>query len=93
MSPGPLRLESRSDFINLAQSEKGIEKNRDFVPGKDGQEQDEEDEGVSMSTIQVPRQKYIPVSKAELLDAIVLMMFESQQDDGDDAHHFLLLSS
>ncbi|XP_062154881.1 uncharacterized protein LOC133862961 isoform X2 [Alnus glutinosa] len=93
MSPGPLRLESRSDFINLAQSEKVIEKNRDFVPGKDGQEQNEEDEGISMSTIQVPRQKYIPVSKAELLDAIVLMMFESQQDDGDDAHHFLLLSS
>lgn len=72
-----------------------MKKNRDFVPGKDGQEQDEEEEeeGASISRIQVPRQKYIPVSKAELLDAVVLMMFESQKDDGDDAQQFLLLSS
>ncbi|KAE7997525.1 hypothetical protein FH972_002153 [Carpinus fangiana] len=91
MSPGPLRLDSASDTINLAQSEKEMKKNKDFPPGKVGEEED----GVSISRIQMPRQKYIPVSKAELLDAVVLMMFESQRDDGigDDTHQFLLLSS
>lgn len=83
-----MRFDSTSDTINLAQSEKKMKKNKDFLPGKVGEEED----GVSISRIQVPRQKYIPVSKAELLDAVVLMMFESQQDD-DDAHQFLLLSS
>ncbi|XP_059457263.1 uncharacterized protein LOC132187106 [Corylus avellana] len=83
-----MRFGSTSDTINLAQSEKKMKKNKDFLPGKVGEEED----GVSISRIQVPRQKYIPVSKAELLDAVVLMMFESQQDD-DDANQFLLLSS
>ncbi|XAR62907.1 hypothetical protein NMG60_11022644 [Bertholletia excelsa] len=44
------------------------------------------DEGVS--GIQVPRQRYISISKAELLDAIV-KMFESQEE----IDQFLLLSS
>ncbi|XP_035539265.1 uncharacterized protein LOC109021288 isoform X2 [Juglans regia] len=74
-----------------------MEKPKDFVPRKDEQEQnkkqgEEEEEGISISKLQVPRQKYIPVSKAELLDAIVSMMFKSQKD-GDDSHEFLLLSS
>ncbi|XP_040999931.1 uncharacterized protein LOC121246027 isoform X5 [Juglans microcarpa x Juglans regia] len=74
-----------------------MEKPKDFVPRKDEQEQnkkqgEEEEEGISISKLQVPRQKYISVSKAELLDAIVSMMFESQKD-GDDSHEFLLLSS
>ncbi|KAL6322159.1 hypothetical protein AAG906_005100 [Vitis piasezkii] len=42
----------------------------------------------AISGIQVPRQKYIPISKSDLLDAIVLK-FDSQQD----VDHFLLLSS
>lgn len=42
----------------------------------------------ALSGIQVPRQKYIPISKSDLLDAIVLK-FDSQQD----VDHFLLLSS
>ena len=79
-------------------------KKRDFVPKQDDpeeekqqqqqKEEEEEEEGVSISRIKVPRQKYIPVSKAELLDAIVLKMFQSQQDNGDgDTQQFLLLSS
>lgn len=44
-----------------------------------------------ISGIQVPRQKYIPVSKAELLDAIVLMIFRSKQEE--DTRQFLQLSS
>ncbi|PPD72447.1 hypothetical protein GOBAR_DD30646 [Gossypium barbadense] len=43
-----------------------------------------------ISRIQVPRQKYIPVSKAELLDAIVSSLFESRDED---ARQFRLLSS
>ena len=42
----------------------------------------------AISGIQVPRQRYIPISKSELLDAIVLM-FDSQED----IDQFLLLSS
>ncbi|PPS11973.1 hypothetical protein GOBAR_AA08682 [Gossypium barbadense] len=42
-----------------------------------------------ISRIQVPRQKYIPVSKAELLDAIVSSLFESRDED---ARQFRLLS-
>jgi hypothetical protein len=38
----------------------------------------------------VSREKYIPVSKAELLDAVLLKVFASQDDD---ANQFLLLSS
>uniref|UniRef100_A0AB38Z7F5 DUF3754 n=1 Tax=Paeonia suffruticosa TaxID=45171 RepID=A0AB38Z7F5_PAESU len=45
----------------------------------------------NISGIQVPRQKYIPVSKAELLDAIVLMIFRSKQEE--DTRQFLQLSS
>uniref|UniRef100_A0A6N2LP19 Uncharacterized protein n=2 Tax=Salix viminalis TaxID=40686 RepID=A0A6N2LP19_SALVM len=48
----------------------------------------EEERGISK--IQVSREKYIPVSKAELLDAVLLKLFDSQDDD---ANQFLLLSS
>ena len=86
----------------MTPTKKKKKKKRDFVPKQDDpeeeqqqqQEEEEEEEGVSISRIKVPRQKYIPVSKAELLDAIVLKMFQSQQDDGDgDTQQFLLLSS
>ncbi|KAI9180910.1 hypothetical protein LWI28_009370 [Acer negundo] len=56
---------------------------------KDVAPQDQE-EGISISRIQVPRQKYIAVSKTELLDAIVSTMFHSEDDDKDQ---FLLISS
>ncbi|XP_020538554.1 uncharacterized protein LOC105642744 isoform X2 [Jatropha curcas] len=75
-------LESTLDMkevVTLMQNDKN-----DPVPG--GQEE-EEDKGISK--IRVARQKYIPVSKAELLDAIVLKLFDSQ----DEANEFLLLSS
>ena len=88
----------------MTPTKKKKKKKRDFVPKQDDpeeekqqqqeEEEEEEEEGVSISRIKVPRQKYIPVSKAELLDAIVLKMFQSQQDNGDgDTQQFLLLSS
>ncbi|KAK4587661.1 hypothetical protein RGQ29_018891 [Quercus rubra] len=98
-------MESRTDdVIEMTPTKKKKKKKRDFVPKQDDpeeekqqqqqQEEEEEEEGVSISRIKVPRQKYIPVSKAELLDAIVLKMFQSQQDNGDgDTQQFLLLSS
>ncbi|CAL1398812.1 unnamed protein product [Linum trigynum] len=55
---------------------------------EDGDEGDEEDEK-GISRIRVPRQKYIPVPKAELLDAILLKFFDSKED----ADQFLNLSS
>ena len=96
-------MESRTDdVIEMTPTKKKKNKKRDFVPKQDDpeeeqqqqQEKEEEEEGVSISRIKVPRQKYIPVSKAELLDAIILKMFQSQQDNGDgDTQQFLLLSS
>lgn len=100
-------MESRTDdVIEMTPTTKKKKKKRDFVPKQDDpeeekqqqqqqeEEEEEEEEGVSISRIKVPRQKYIPVSKAELLDAIVLKMFQSQQDDDDgDTQQFLLLSS
>ncbi|XP_057422529.1 uncharacterized protein LOC130716577 isoform X2 [Lotus japonicus] len=52
---------------------------------------DDDEEGVGISKIQVPRQKHIPISKSHLLDAILSNMFNQDQDD--DAHHFRLLTS
>lgn len=51
----------------------------------------DEDEEVGISKLQVPRQKYIPVSKSDLLDSIVSMIFKS--DDPDDILHFRRLAS
>lgn len=49
---------------------------------------DDEEEGISK--IRVPRQKYIPVSKSELLDGIISALFDSKDED---ANQFLLFSS
>lgn len=49
-----------------------------------------------ISRIPVPRHKHIPVSKAQLLDAIVSTFFNSNHGDDHDHHdaqHFLLISS
>ncbi|XP_057781212.1 uncharacterized protein LOC130999635 [Salvia miltiorrhiza] len=48
----------------------------------------DEDKRTSSSGIQVPRQRYVPVSKSELLDAIVSSMFPSPEE----ARQFLALS-
>ncbi|XVF72891.1 hypothetical protein PTKIN_Ptkin12aG0157100 [Pterospermum kingtungense] len=83
-------LESRNDGVKLTQSDTD-----DLVPRikneEEGEEEDkqEEEEKPGISRIQVSRQKYIPVSKAELLDAIVSRLFDSRDED---AHHFRLLS-
>ncbi|CAN0885015.1 hypothetical protein LINGRAHAP2_LOCUS15000 [Linum grandiflorum] len=66
------------------------EEEEDRKQEEDGEEDDyEEDDEKGISRIRVPRQKYIPVSKADILDAILLKFFDSQ----DDADQFLNLSS
>lgn len=89
----PLKSESKSKPNRKDVIESNPNKGKkDVVPGNQGhnQVQDEfEEEGISISKIQVPRQKYIPVPKAELLDAIISTMLNSQ----DDKDQFLLISS
>ncbi|XP_022992156.1 uncharacterized protein LOC111488573 isoform X1 [Cucurbita maxima] len=65
-------------------------------PNNNGDMADDDFQDKGISRIPVPRQKHIPVSKAQLLDAIVSTFFNSNHDDDDDdpdAQHFLLLSS
>lgn len=75
-------LETRND-VNLT-----ITDTSGVVPRIKNDEDEDEEPGISR--IQVPRQKYIPVSKAELLDAVVSSLFESRDED---ARQFRLLSS
>ncbi|KAJ7952075.1 DUF3754 family protein [Quillaja saponaria] len=82
----PLEPKTQSIQQRAQTKKKRIKNKKGVVPkGKD-----EEDDDVGISKIQVPRQKYIPVSKSDLLDAIVSMMFQSPEEE--DVHHFLLLS-
>lgn len=53
------------------------------------EDEEEEEEGILISRIQVPRQKFISVSKSELLDAIISTMFHSQ----DEKDQFRRISS
>ncbi|WVY99614.1 hypothetical protein V8G54_025684 [Vigna mungo] len=57
-------------------------------PSVGGDDDGDEEEGISK--IGVPRQKHIPVSKSQLVDAILSIMFNQSQDV---AHHFRLLTS
>ncbi|XP_060669499.1 uncharacterized protein LOC107428209 [Ziziphus jujuba] len=77
-----------TDTTKINDQKNGVQGNR----GEEGEEEEEEEEeeGKGISRIRVPRQKYITISKAELLDGIVSNMFDS---DADDTKHFLLLSS
>ncbi|XP_024024060.1 uncharacterized protein LOC21387328 [Morus notabilis] len=61
--------------------------------GDDDNEEDEERKGISK--IRVPRQKYISVSKADLLSGILSNIFRASavDDQDDDEEDFLLLSS
>ncbi|GAV79245.1 DUF3754 domain-containing protein [Cephalotus follicularis] len=60
-----------------------------FTPPKVDNEEEADDKGISR--IQVPRQRHIPVSKAELLDAILVNMFDDSRDE--DSQDFVLVSS
>ncbi|KAL9270927.1 hypothetical protein AKJ16_DCAP12164 [Drosera capensis] len=62
--------------------------------GEGGAESDGGGEGESWSPsrIQVPRQSYIPVSKRDLLDALVLVLGRDSDDGGLVGRQFLLLS-
>lgn len=82
-------LESQLDMsrvFTLTQSDKN---DRVLGEGLEEEEEQEEEDEKGISKIRVARQKYIPVSKAEILNAIALKLFESQ----DDADEFRLLSS
>ncbi|KAM5579845.1 hypothetical protein ABKV19_009550 [Rosa sericea] len=70
-----------------------LKKQNDVVPQKKKRDDEDEDEDDAISKIPVPRQKYIPVSKAELLDGVVSNLFRDQNGDDDDLEQFLLLSS
>ncbi|KAL6134852.1 hypothetical protein ACLB2K_067080 [Fragaria x ananassa] len=63
-------------------------KNQNDVASRNN-EDDEDEEDQAISNVPVPRQKYIPVSKAELLDGVVSKLF---RDDDGDLEQFLLLS-
>ncbi|XP_030496908.2 uncharacterized protein LOC115712710 isoform X2 [Cannabis sativa] len=60
---------------------------------RQGLHESEEEEEKWISKIQVPRQKYIPTSKTELLSGIVSNMFHATGDVDDQLEDFLLLSS
>ncbi|OMO64147.1 hypothetical protein CCACVL1_21993 [Corchorus capsularis] len=86
-------LESRNDGVKLTQSDTDdlVPRNKnDKQGGEEEDDEEKEEEKPGISSIQVSRQKYIPISKAELLDAIVSRLFDSQDKD---ALHFRLLSS
>lgn len=91
MSTQPLEPKSSSNlkFAQVKPSERKNHKGK-HLPDRDDEDEDEDDVGISK--IQVPRQKYIPVSKSEILDALVSMMFKSDEED-DDVYQFRLLAS
>ncbi|KAJ4847732.1 hypothetical protein Tsubulata_006906 [Turnera subulata] len=86
-------LESRQVFRLKEEEEEEEEVDGSEQGNQEGKEEEEEEgeEEKGISKIQVAREKYIPVSKAELLDTIVLKLFDSDRDD--DADQFRLLSS
>ncbi|GMH03970.1 hypothetical protein Nepgr_005809 [Nepenthes gracilis] len=77
------RLEEKMQKINKSEQKPTTPIRVDF--------QEREDD--IPSQIQVRRQRYIPVSKSELLDALLSMLRSQQIDDGSIISHFLLLSS
>ncbi|KAK4269596.1 hypothetical protein QN277_022733 [Acacia crassicarpa] len=74
----------------VKQSKNKSQNGKRKLPHEEDEDEDE-DEEVWISKVQVPRQKYIPVSKSDLLDAIISMMFKSEEQD--DIHHFRRLGS
>ncbi|XP_024183228.1 uncharacterized protein LOC112188360 [Rosa chinensis] len=80
----------QTDAVNLTEAPL-LKKQNDVVPQKKKRDDEDEDGDQAISKIPVPRQKYIPVSKAELLDGVVSNLFRDQ--NGDDLEQFLLLSS
>ncbi|XP_034207730.1 uncharacterized protein LOC117621396 isoform X2 [Prunus dulcis] len=88
LSTEPTQIEA----INLKDARKNQKQNNVVPENQEEEEEEEEEHGISK--IPVPRQKYIPVSKAELLDGVVSTVFQDKNGDEDDAlQYFLLLSS
>uniref|UniRef100_A0A803PBE7 Uncharacterized protein n=1 Tax=Cannabis sativa TaxID=3483 RepID=A0A803PBE7_CANSA len=76
---------------NIDINDDNIEKKKNIK--RQGLHESEEEEEKWISKIQVPRQKYIPTSKTELLSGIVSNMFHATGDVDDQLEDFLLLSS
>ncbi|XP_045807112.1 uncharacterized protein LOC123899896 isoform X1 [Trifolium pratense] len=81
---------SRLEEISVAEEEHHENTNNPSSKKKKKKKKKKNDDGeVGISKIQVPRQKHIPVSKSQLLDAILSNIMLDQ----DAAHHFRLLTS
>jgi len=79
---------SRLQEVISVASESQEHERRSENPNNKKNSKEDDDEEVGISKIQVPRQKHIPVSKSQLLDAILSKMLHQ-----DTAHHFRLLTS
>jgi hypothetical protein len=80
---------SRLHEISVAEEEDAHGNQSENTNNSSKNKKDKDDDGeVGISKIQVPRQKHIPVSKSQLLDAILSIML-----DQDVAPHFRLLTS
>ncbi|WJX70151.1 hypothetical protein P8452_54289 [Trifolium repens] len=80
---------SRLQEISVAEEEDAHGNQSENTNNSSKNKKDKDDDGeVGISKIQVPRQKHIPVSKSQLLDAILSIML-----DQDVAPHFRLLTS
>ncbi|XP_004488967.1 uncharacterized protein [Cicer arietinum] len=77
---------SRLQEISVASDSQRSENDNNNIKWKENKDDEEE---VGISKIQVPRQKHIPVSKSQLLDAILSLMLNQDTT----AHHFRLLTS
>lgn len=75
------RMCQQAAIVSLAQSKPNIDVHSPIVRESDGDlkaTEDGEESSGRISVVQVPRPRYISVSKSELLNAIVSTMFESQ---------------
>ncbi|KAL6137292.1 hypothetical protein ACLB2K_062584 [Fragaria x ananassa] len=82
-----ISAEPKHPQANATSFTEALKKQNDVASRNNEDDEDEEDQAISK--VPVPRQKYIPVSKAELLDGVVSKLF---RDDGGDLEQFLLLS-
>lgn len=82
-----------SSFTELQNGGWKVEPEQLPPTGEGGVEEDDdpEEEEEKISSVHVPREKYINVSKSDLVNSIVTTLLDSQ--DGGDADIFLLLAS
>ncbi|CAK9310525.1 unnamed protein product [Citrullus colocynthis] len=92
--PLPCSCSSLTGFPDM--STQPLESRFNQWQNNNGDMADDDLQDKDISKIPVPRHKHIPVSKTQLLDAIVSTFFNSNHGDDHDHHdaqHFLLISS